>query len=697
MSNLVSVELRDGIAVLHISNGPMNSLSQGLRAELYAQLTSLAADPKVLGIVLAGQGAGFSSGLDLAELEADPLTPTVQELCLCVEMLAKPVVAALHGSVLGAGFDLALAAHARIVRIGAKAGFPTLAMGLMPAGGATQRLPRLIGSANALKTLNNPRLFPLDGPPLKGVADLLVPDNPVAAAVSYLRVQLDHPGSLIPTQDRRDGVQNPMEFFSAVAEAREALSGRITPTEDKITDCVEACLLLPFASGLAFEDAAAEECRHSDYSKGLRHTHMAQRRAANFPDLVGQHPAPIRKVGVIGGGLNAASIAALVLAKGLSVVLFERDDQKVAEATDRISTTLEALMLGRDSAEAWSRLTATSDLEALSDVDMAIESVAENLNSKTQVFAALDHVLPKDALRVTNASLVPIDPLASVTDRPEQLLGLHFHLPVTHSPIVEVLPGSLTSAASIATAVVFVTALERVPVRCGTGGGTLGEPMMAAMRDAAWALVLQGENPYDIDLALQGFGLRNGVFKTIDFLGMDITLKRLNLLHKNSNYPNQHRNLLHRMIAHDRMGRRDKLGFYRWSEDGQTQQDAGLQTVLPEVNWGKRSAPAEHIVRNIIAAMANQGARLLREDSALRPSDIDVVMVLAHGFPRHQGGPMKAADMLGLFSILQELRRHADVDSTLFAPEPGIATLVKNGENFDVLNRIGRKRRKIPA
>ena len=221
--------------------------------------------------------------------------------------------------------------------------------------------------------------------------------------------------------------------------------------------------------------------------------------------------------------------------------------------------------------------------------------------------------------------------------------------------------------------------------------------MVAALRDAAWHLMQQGGNPFEIDRALAGFGLRGGVFRGMDITGYDTGLKRLKLLHNGAAYPHAHQELLERMVAAGRLGRRAKLGFYVWDETGVTRSDPEIADIFPEVQWGRRAAPSDQIVTHCIAAMANQGARLLRSDAAVRPSDIDAVMILALGFPRHQGGPMHAADQIGLFKILQTLKRTIEVDAGLYTPDPGIATLVKNGENFSVLNRIGRLRRKIPA
>ncbi|CUH67003.1 Fatty acid oxidation complex subunit alpha [Thalassovita gelatinovora] len=698
MTKLVQTEQQDGVAIVTLHNGPVNILSRNLRVALIERIAECAADTSVRAIVLRGAGTVFSSGLDLGELESKAEQPDLAALCSAVEDCTKPVVAALSGLVLGGAAELALAAHARVADKTVRIGFPSFAMGLLPSAGATQRLPRLIGAEHSLMLIRAGHPFPIDA---EGVADLVdrtEPEASVEAAITEARRLADHPDQMQRGRDRVDGFADPAAFQAAVSKLRHQMQGRYAPTEAKLIDCVEASMLLPFEAGLAFEQAAAEDCRQSAYSRGLRHAHQAQRRASNFPERLQADPRKIESVGIIGGGVSATGIAALAVLKQHKVVLFERTEEAAAEALSRIKATLRALGAGDRLDDLLGHLTTTVDLRQMSGADMLIEAVAENPTTKAQVFAALDQVARDDAILVSNSALLSIDEIAAATKRPAQVIGMHFHAPVQMTTLAEVIPGAANTAETIVTAADFAAGLGRVVVRCGTGGGTLGEPMLMTLRDAAIFQLQQGISPYDIDRALIDFGLPNGVFKAIDRLGLDVVVKRMHLLHGIKPQSGAIDDLLQRMIAAGYSGQRDGKGFYRWDDHMAAHPDPDIGAVLGRDLNRIRPGGADlaQIQLNCLAALANQGAKLLRSDAALRPSDIDAVMVLGHGFPRYQGGPMKAADMAGLFHILQELRRCTDALPALYAPEPGIAALVRNGEDFDALNRLGRNRRTIP-
>ncbi|MDX1780540.1 MAG: 3-hydroxyacyl-CoA dehydrogenase NAD-binding domain-containing protein [Thalassovita sp.] len=699
MAELIKVGQQNAVAVLTLDNGSANVLSAKLRAALIDRITACEADAAVKAIVLSAAGPGFSAGLDFAELENPPDAPTLTDLCRTVEECGKPVVAALHGRVLGGAVELALAAHARVAQRDSLYGFPecfTLAM--MPSAGATQRLPRLIGAGPALTLIRSGRLLRADAEMLSGLFDRIVADNAEAEAIALAQDLADHPERLCRTCDRFDGFADPAAFQAAVSKARHDLADQTRPADQRLIDSVEASLILPFEAGLAFEEAAAEDCRDSAYSKGMRHAHRALHRASNLPERLQANARGIATLGVVGGGPSGAGIAALAAAARRKVILYERSAETAAEARSRIEAVLRGIRLADPVEAILDRyVVVTEDLTRLGVADLVIEAVAENPRTKAQVFAALDKVAREDAILASNSALLSVGDIAAAMRHPGRVIGLHFHAPVPLLQLAEVIPGPENDAETIVTAADFVAALGRTVVRCGTGGGTLGEAMLCALRSAAWFNAGRGASPFEIDAALAEFGLQGGVFMALDRIGIDVALKRMDLLHDHGQYPAGIREPLQRLVDVGRTGLRAGRGFYRWDEHMHPEQDDDLAAVLGLDGMGRRGPTRAQVQLNCLAAMANQGAKLLRSGAALRPSDIDVVMILGHGFPRYQGGPMKAADMAGLFPILQELRRCGDADPVLFDPEPGIAALVRNGEDFEVLNRVGRNRRTIPG
>lgn len=687
---MTRLAVTDGFAILTMDSPPGNALTASLRAALLDDLVAAQADAAVAGIVLTGGTRVFSTGLDIREMARDDAatpdaSPSLADLCLRIAASPKPVLAAIHGPALGMGLELALACHGRIAAPDARFGCPDLLFGLIPGGGGTQRLPRLIGAERALALLLMPRQHPVTAPEVAGLCDGIAPD-PVAACIALLR-QGD--AALAP---------RPVPFADPVTTAAALRAARAAPDAAslglpgaRIVDCVEAAWLLPPDAGLAFEQAAYADCMASDARRGLVHAHFAERRAVNMPELVGQTLTPPRLVGVIGGGPAATGIVAAALAAGLRVVQFERSDAALSEAAARL-----AALPDPPDAAARARLVASTDLSAFARADLVIEAVAESPQTKAQVFAALGQATGPGTVLATNSLLQSHAPMAAAAGRPEDVLTLHFHGPAQDHPLAEIVLSPATAPAALARAVALVQAMGKHVVRGAGGAGSIGERMQAALRDAVTGLVQMGVAPAAIDRALLEFGFAQAPLATMDRIGLDLALTRGLLLARDGGRVAQaHLTLLRRLVEGGRKGRAGGVGFYRW--DGNLpHQDPALSDLLPATAHHDPGLGPADIVARCVAALANEGARLLREDIALRPSDTDAVMVLGYGFPRAQGGPMKAADMVGVFDIGLLLRRLQGSDPVLYTPDPGFAALARNGENFDVLNRLGSHRRKIP-
>jgi 3-hydroxyacyl-CoA dehydrogenase len=328
--------------------------------------------------------------------------------------------------------------------------------------------------------------------------------------------------------------------------------------------------------------------------------------------------------------------------------------------------------------------------------------VADTLATKQQVLAALDRLAPEGAVLATTSQLHPVAQIAAATARPDAVLGLRLAPPAHLSRLAEVIPGPATSDAAIARSVAMLRdRLGRIPVRTGTGGGGMGEVILAALREAGAGMLRLGTSPAAIDKALQSYGFAHGLFRQMDLMGLEVCMAQGRVAVARLESGQQYLADLDRLIMAGRTGQVAGRGYYLWQE-GQPQSDRAVAAILDVAVAEAMPAPRaplspEGIILRAVAAMANAGARALREGIALRPSDIDTVMIHGHGFPRWHGGPMKAADLVGLFEIQQALKRFSPENPALYTPDPGFAALVREGESFDALNRLGRKRRSIPG
>ncbi len=700
---------RDGVAIIRLAQPPLNTLTHEMRRDLDEALSKAISDPEVTAIVVTGmagtaapQTRGLSMGLDLREADRGFAAPLMADICRRIEDSTTPVVVLLHGMTQGAGAELALAAHARVATGEASIGFPDVMLGLCPQAGATQRLPRFLGAQGALDMLLSQHHRLLRARLLRPLVDRLVPedDDAEAAAIAVaqgLAADLAAGGALRRTCDMRDGLADFAANATAIAARRDQVARSPNIAGAKIMDCVEAACLLPFDAGLDFEAVAFEDLLASDVSKALRHATVAERRAGHMPELARAKAPAVTSVAVVGGGVAAANIAVTCLAAGLPVVQFERSDEAVKALAERIAGAQAGLVragqMTADAAAAQMTLWhGTTQLADLARADLLIEAVADTLPTKQQVMAALDRLASEGSVLVTTTAQHEIAQIAAATARPGSVLGVRLAHPSHLTLLAEVIPGPSTSDAAIARTVVLLRdQLRRIPVRTGTGGGGMGEVILAALREAAAGMLRLGVSPVAIDKALQGYGFPHGVFRQMDLVGLEACMTQGRIATARLDVGQQHLGDLDRLIMAGRTGQGSGRGYYLWQE-GQAQSDLAVAAILdlPTDAQAPPQGPLspESIILRAVAAMANAGARALRAGIALRPSDIDAVMIQGHGFPRWHGGPMKAADLVGLFDILQALKRFTPENPALYTPDPQVAALVREGQGFEDLNSL---------
>ncbi|MCL4188913.1 MAG: enoyl-CoA hydratase/isomerase family protein, partial [Rhodobacteraceae bacterium] len=660
--------------------------------------------PGVRAIVIAAAGRSFPAGADIREFGLPPVPPLLPEVLDVIESCLRPVVAALHGTALGGGLELALAAHYRVALAGTRLGFPEVTLGILPGAGGTQRTPRITGAAAALSLMRGGQPVTAAEAERLGLVDLVVADPGPGegaaaaarrAAIAFARGLLAEGLGARPTRERREGLADAAAYAEAVRAARADPPPAHLPAAARIVDCVEAALLLPFESGLAYERAAFEDLLASEAAQGLRHAFLAERRAAHVPGLDGVAPRPVEVVGVVGGGLMGAGIAAAALTAGLGVVLVEREGEALDRGLARVAEIKErAVEKGRLSregmADEWARLIGTTDIGAMAGVDLAVEAVYEDPEVKAGVFRQLDAVLRPGAVLASNTSYLDVDALAAVTGRPAEVVGLHFFSPAHVMRLVEVVVGRATAPDVAATGMALARRMGKIPVRAGVCDGFIGNRILTAYRTAMDFLVEDGASPYAVDAAMRAFGFPLGPYEVADLAGLEIGWARRRRLAPGRDPAHRYVAIADRLCERGWFGQKTGRGWYRHDEGRRGAEDREVLALVEAERVAKgilpRAVDAGEIAARALAAMVNEGARILAEGVALRPSDIDVVMLHGYGYPRWRGGPMRTADHVGLLVIRKQLLGWAAAEPEFWTPAPLLLDLVKNGRDFAALN-----------
>lgn len=693
----VTYEIEGEIAVLTVANPPVNALSGPVRQGLDQGLKQALADPAIRAILLMGAGRTFPAGADISEFDKPPFAePWVPELCNRIEASDKLVIAALHGTALGGGFEIALAAHYRVALKDTRFGLPEVTLGLLPGAGGTQRTPRLGGAKVALDLMLSGRPVLAQSEAGRAFFDAVYEEDLRGHAIGYAARLIEDKAPIRRTRDARDGFADPMAYQQAIAERRKSLEGKPEIAPREILRCVEAAALLPFDIGLEFESSAFTGLLQGDQSKALRHAFFAERRAARIPEAQSGRPREVHQIGLLGGGLMGAGIAIACLDAGYRVTLLERDSDALAAGLARINAIYDrAVSRGRLSQARrdarLERLDATLDMRELAEADLVIEAVIEDIEVKRQVFASLGAVTKPGAVLVSNTSYLDVNEFADASGREADVLGMHFFSPAHVMRLVEVVVTDKVSADAVATVVAVARRLRKIPLRSGVTDGFIGNRLLSAYRTASEYMVEDGATPYEIDKAMRAFGMKLGPFEVSDMAGLDIAWARRKRLAPTRDPEMRYVAIADYLCEMGRLGQKTGSGYYLYEAGSRAgKPDPDVLRLIEEERAAMGIKPRKfttaEIQRRCLAAMANEGARLLREGIAVRPSDIDVVMIHGYGFPRWRGGPMKAADLIGLMELRLSLQDYAREDAVFWAPDPVFAELEKNGETFESLN-----------
>ena len=691
----VDYNLRGPVAVLTLNNPPVNGLGLALRSGILAGLDRALADPAVTAIVLTGGEKIFSGGADVKEFGTpkSATSPNLPDVIRALEQSAKPVVAAIAGFTLGGGLELALGCHFRVAKKDATLGLPEVKLGLLPGAGGTQRLPRAIGLEAALNMI-------VSGAPQKAacfegtaLVNELTEANVVDAAVAFAERAAKEPGALPRLRDVKVPTAG-ADAFLQFARNNVKAAAKGLPAPLACVECVADAVTQPFDEGLKRERAAFFALMATPESRAARHVFAAERAAGKLPDIPADTPLrPIKTVGVIGAGTMGGGITMNFLNVGTPVVLLETAqaalDRGLATIRRNYENSVKRGKLKQEQVEQrMALITPTLDYAAFKDVDLVIEAVFEQMDVKEKVFSQLDAVCKPGAILASNTSYLDINRIASFTQRPQNVLGLHFFSPANIMKLLEIVRGDKTANDVMATALALGKTIKKVAVVSGVCDGFIGNRMLARYGAAAHALVVQGAAPQQVDKAMERFGYAMGPFRVGDLAGLDIGWATRKRKAAEAGVPHDP-TIADKICELDRFGQKSGAGWYRY-EPGvrEPQADPLIDKLIADYRSAKGVTPRqvsdEEVVERCIYALVNEGARILAEGIAVRASDVDLVYLNGYGFPARRGGPMCYANEVGLANVVRALRRFAaepGADAS-WEPAPLLVQLAEEGKGF---------------
>jgi len=700
MSGPVSLTTHDGVAVVLIDNPPVNALGPAVVEGLRSALDHVECDPGVLAIVVMGAGRTFVAGADIKELEhaawgrgSGP--PDMHGLLERIEDCARPIVMALHGTPLGGGLELAMAGHYRVAAPDARMGQPEVNLGIIPGAEGTQRLPRLVGVEKAIDMCVSGKPINARDALSVGLVDRLIEGDLQTGASAFARDAAGRGGSHPKTRDRRDKLGTPASAAPLLAAGRELArrTRRNMFAPLAVVDAIEAAATQPFLEGARREREIFFECLRSEQCKALVHAFFAERTVARVPDVPKHTPtSSIDTVAIIGAGTMGGGIATACANAGLRVVLADvgRDavDRGMASIRRNYESSIKRGRLSKDEVEQrLGRIREQVGYEGVASADVAIEAVFENLALKKEVFAALDAVARPGCILATNTSTLDIDAIASVTARPESVIGLHFFSPAQVMRLVEIVRGRDTGTGVLASALAFAKRLGKIGVAVRNGPGFVGNRMMFPYMYEAQFLVEDGATPEQVDRVLTEWGMAMGIFAVDDMGGLDVAWRVRQELHQFEAQGARKPVVADTLVELGRLGQKTGKGWYRYNGDGRTPiSDPDVIGVIERVAASagivRRPIGDEEIRERTLYALINEGARVLDEGIALRASDIDVIYLTGYGFPAYRGGPMFCADRIGLAKILDRVAAFHREFGQRWEPAPLLERLVGGGRTF---------------
>ncbi len=637
---------RDGtIAALVIDNPPVNASSIEVRRALLNAIRGVGEDKAIEAAIIIGAGKSFVAGSDIREFGKPLEDPQLPAVIAAIQECEKPFVAALHGAALGGGFELALGCDARVAAADALVGFPEVTLGMIPGAGGTQYAPRLAGIVAAIEMISSGRRLRADEALRRGLIDAVTEGDLRAGAIAFART--------LKGRKRRLGLERvPTEDPDAIEKAATAAlrAGKNRPPVAAAIEAVKSAATVPFGEALARERSVFQTLRMGSEAAALRYLFFAERQAGKIEGLEGVAPRTVARAGVVGAGTMGAGIAMCFADAEMDVTLTDRDEDSVRRGLEKIGGNYDRMVAsGRigagEAARRMARVSGTSELSSLVNCDLVVEAVFEDMAIKTEVFRALDRILPKHAVLASNTSYLDLDRIAAATQRPGHIVGLHFFNPAQTMRLLEIVRGKDTTPETLATALDVAKRLRKLAVVARVGEGFIGNRLYAAYRRQCEFMLEDGAYPEDVDSALVEFGFAMGPFAVGDMSGLDIAWQMRKRLSATRDPRERYVAVADRLCEQGRFGQKTGAGWYRYRPgERKGEPDPLVHALIREEALSKgivrRALSPDEICNRALVTIVNEAALLLQEGIAARPSDVDLVLVNGYGFPSHEGGPL---------------------------------------------------------
>jgi 3-hydroxyacyl-CoA dehydrogenase len=660
MTQVVSTSFQDDIALVCVNNPPVNATSTALRQGLLdAVSTCKNAGTRVA--ILYCEGPTFIAGGDMTEFDSPPALPHLPDVVQAIEDSATPWVAAMHGTALGGGFEIAMGCAFRVALANTRFGLPEVNVGLIPGAGGTQRLPRLVGAEAAIDMVTSGRVIAADDLHAMGGLDLVSDAATALDAAKEFCASLPDRPTAISQRDCKALAED------VVAEMRKSITKKAKGQQSPLHN-LDAALMatrLPFAEGQPKERVLHLELRDSAESRALRHVFFAER-AVSKPAILGQsNPRDIQKIAVVGGGLMGAGIAFSCLLAGLHVTLLERDNAAASAGFERVTGLIKGgVKRGKITPEKadglQKNMQAGADYSLAANADLAIEAVFEDLGVKQAVFRQLESVMRPDAILATNTSYIDPTQIMDGISNPSRCIGLHFFSPAHIMKLLEIVHLPATDPAVIASGFALAKRLRKIAVLSGICDGFIGNRILAAYRRQADYLLMDGATPESVDTAMRTFGMPMGPYELQDLTGLQIAWANRKRQATARPASERYASIGDKLCEANRLGQRSGAGWYRYEENSRTPiPDPYVTDLIRSLGAGQQDFSQDDIINRILAAIINEGARIVEEGIAERPLDVDMVMIHGYGFPRWRGGPMQYATETGLDRIKADMAQVA--------------------------------------
>ena len=686
INDVTKLEVKDNIAILTLNSPPVNALSAPVREGLDKGIRQAIKDSRVDAIILICTGRTFIAGADISEFGKEPKGPSLFEVQDELENSPKPIIAAIHGTALGGGLEVALTCHYRIAVPSAKCGLPEVSLGLLPGAGGTQRLPRLVGVEQALKMVTSGIHLSADKCLKSGLIDKLANEGQLMDdSILFAKEILSENKPLRKVRDINEKVEAARGNEELFSDFRKSIArktrGFLAPEYN--IQCIEAAVNQSFNEGIKIEKGLFLKLITGSQSAAQRYFFFSQRQVAKIPDIPKEtEKKEIKEIGIIGAGTMGGGIAMNFANAGLPVTIIEQSQERLDKGIGIIrknyeNTASKGRITIQDVEHRMSLISGDVSMEALSNKDMIIEAVFENMELKKEIFSKLNTIAKQGSILATNTSGLDINEIASTTNRPESVIGLHFFSPANVMKLLEVVRGEKTSKEVIATSMAMAKSIGKVAALVGVCPGFVGNRILAQRQREANKLILEGALPWDIDNALFDFGFPMGPFAMSDLAGLDIGWNK---------ETSRGETIREKLCEGGRFGQKSGKGFYIYDENRNKSPDPEVEdlikTFAQEKQIKTRSIEKEEILQRCLYPMINEGFKILEEGMAIRASDIDIVWINGYGWPVYEGGPMFYGNQIGFGKILDWLKKMEEEHGDDFTPSPYLEKVVKEKLNI---------------